>query len=173
MPGLGWNVHRVFGHGRRPRTAREKEMQRKALGKVYDDGYRFDGRRSGRQRVEAIIRQSALAHYERRVEILARIADGDVVYRKRRLDSDGRAVLEEFEPTPKDRLYAMELLGKTARIYEGPIPGSEERFDAGAIAGALSTALRDPSVRDWLMQDEAVMSMLRTALVSGEAPQAT
>lgn len=139
-------------------------------------GFKFDGRRAGPRRINAILKEAAAISFARRMEILERIADGKIVYRKRRATSDGRKEVEEFEVTPKDRIYALELIGKAAGVFDKEGPEEQMDTDPNAIARALGMALRDPSVRDWLARDPQVIALLREAStrerepVSGEPP---
>lgn len=125
----------------------------------------FDGKPAGKERVKRLIREAASREMLMRVPLLTQIADGQMVYRKRKIDSNGRATMEEYEVTPRDRLYALELLGKASGAFEKEEEGSEVIADPAAIATALTAALRDPSVREWLMGNEQVMGLLRGAEV--------
>ena len=72
--------------------------------------------------------------------------------------------MEEFEATPKDRIYALELIGKAAGVFEKDgETGEKMDTDPNAIARALGMALRDPSVRDWLSRDPQVIALLKEA----------
>lgn len=120
---------------------------------------KFDGRMPGPDRVSSVLRQRARESFAARLEILERIADGDLVYRKRRMNNKGGAEVEEFEPSPKDRIYALELIGKVAGVMS-PEQGEALQADPAAIAKALTVALRDPSVKDWLMNQPQIMGLL-------------
>jgi len=87
---------------------------------------------------------------------------------------DGRVqeTVTTIRPTPKDRLAALEQLGRYGRIPTSPDgEGVGGSVDPGKMLVLLVTALRDPAVRRWVEEThpEAVAGLRAVAAEEVEA----
>lgn len=103
-----------------------------------------------------------------RVGALEAIAAGESVSETWTELANGMVQRTHSRPTAKERMQAVAMLGRYARIPEGAAPspgaGTLQPQDLPTLVRALGVALADPGVRAWLERSHPdVVSLLRAA----------
>lgn len=110
-----------------------------------------------------MLRRKAAYAVDARLHILKGVADGVIGYR-RKIKQGGRLTLEAYDPTPGDRIRAIELMAKMAGVAQGRDEEDARQINTEQVGEALASALRDPAVREWVLKnDPAFVSKLRLA----------
>jgi hypothetical protein len=117
------------------------------------------------------VRIRARASYAARLHELERVIDGTSVQTVTAKDELGRTRVTTVTPNAKEKVLALQELGKLAKIHEDDSNGvaaTEEQ-----LAKLLVTAFSDPAVRTWILsQHPDAVEAMRLQLV-GESPEGT
>ena len=117
------------------------------------------------KRLTESLRARAKESVWQRLAILENVADGRIGYRR----ISKKLGAEVAEPTPKDRIAAIRLIAEMAGVFAKDEKSLQAMGSDDQLASAMGAALRDPGVREWLLQDAELMSQLRGMVLAPAA----
>lgn len=117
----------------------------------------FDG---DSNRALSLLQKRARADFVFRLNLYAKVADGDLEQKVRTIAPDGKETVTIYTPSVKDRMAAMDKLASYGRVPTGEKGQGGGGTDLPTLIRALSAVMADPVTRRNLMQDERIRGTL-------------